>query len=328
MHTNQSHGQPTSVLKNWLPVSVRKEIDAPVCEWLFTGEKNFTEPFFDQTLAACRYANIQNRRYKSISDLDMMVQWSTDLTTLPVSAVIFHVSRCGSTLLSQLLSEDKTNLVLSEVPFFDDLLRLPLQYSKVDNAASLRYFRTALAWYGRPRHGHQHHLFLKTDSWHLHFYRQYRQCLPGVPFFLLYRHPLEVIRSQQKQRGLHAVPGLLEPELFGLDKSANATNLDHYMATVLSTYLQQAISLCENDPLFFSFDYSEGIPAICRAVYTHLNRPLDAALEERFAERSRFHAKHPSQFFTGDELAADPPAYLEAACELYRKLGAVGQLVR
>ncbi len=46
-----------------------------------------------------------------------------------------------------------------------------------------------------------------------------RKLYPQTPFILLYRQPGEVIRSQQKRRGMQSIPGLLEPEIFGFTKN-------------------------------------------------------------------------------------------------------------
>src|SRR5690349_8754340 len=110
-----------STLENWVPYKLTSLEDLLHCEWLFTGDKEFTEPFFDETIAKCRQLYYRGRI--SISSIDVLPHWSNEIESVPPSAFIFHVSRCGSTLASQLLALDQTNIVLSEVPFFDALLR-------------------------------------------------------------------------------------------------------------------------------------------------------------------------------------------------------------
>ena len=112
---------PSNELKNWVPWKLSNTL----CEWLYTGNKKFTEPFFDDTISVCRNLDENRKPYKVVSDLQIMAEWAGDINALVPSAIIFHVSRCGSTLLSQLLGLDETHIVLSEVPFFDELLRLP-----------------------------------------------------------------------------------------------------------------------------------------------------------------------------------------------------------
>jgi hypothetical protein len=313
--------EPSLALKNWIPIRIAKDAPELLCEWLFTGEKEFTEPFFDETIAACRYANSNNRRYKVVSDLNAMAAWARYLTAVPPAAIIFHVSRCGSTLLSQLLAEDKQNIVLSEVPFFDEILRMPLQRPDEDWSGTEGYLSAAVRFYGQQRNPNQQRLLIKADSWHLHFYEQYRNCFPGVPFFLLYRHPLEVLHSQQKQRGVQSVPGLIEPSVFGFTKEQGSdTNLNRYMSHVLTSYFQKMIHILQNDPLAFSFDYLEGMNTISQQLYARLNLPLEKELAERFEQRCRFHAKRPNQLFEEEQQNKDLASYLEPAFSLYRQL--------
>lgn len=292
-----------------------------MCEWLYMGEKEFTEPFFEETLSACKYAQGGRRRYKSVSDLPMLVEWSTGIAALAPTAIIFHVSRCGSTLLSQLLSLEKKNLVLSEVPFFDDVLRLPFQLPSVSQPAAGEYFRAALAFYGRQRNSEQQNLFLKADSWHLHFYEQLRRLFPKIPFILLYREPFEVLRSQQKQRGLQSVPGMIEPQLFGFtEEESRELNPDRYMGHVLTSYFRQISRIIESDPLAFAFDYAAGMDNIIRDVYSLVQLPFSSSLEQQFEERCRYHAKRPQQVFAEMREKSQWPGYLEPCYAFYEKV--------
>ncbi len=219
----------SSALANWIPYKLSSDEGRPHCEWLYTGDEDFTEPFFDETITKCRQLN--NRSRKSISSIDVLPPWSNEIESVPPSAFIFHVSRCGSTLASQLLALDRTNIVLSEVPFFDALLRS-------EKNIPHQLLKAAIAFYA-PVKSDRKHLFIKTDSWHIFFYKQIRELYPQTPFVLLYRRPDEVIRSQQKQRGMHAIPGMIEPALLGFDShEVQQMNLDEYIGSVLEKYFQ------------------------------------------------------------------------------------------
>ncbi|RYZ54237.1 MAG: sulfotransferase family protein, partial [Chitinophagaceae bacterium] len=172
---------PSSALDNWVPLQPHKATSALLFEWLYLGEKKFTEPFFDDTILACRRTYPGQKRYKIVSAPAMLLQWAQELTSLPVTGIIFHVSHCGSTLLSQLLAADEKNSVLSEVPFLDAMLRLPYQRSDSTTDKAEAYFKAALAFYGQQRTVRQERLFIKADSWHLHFYSQLRRLFPAVP---------------------------------------------------------------------------------------------------------------------------------------------------
>lgn len=307
-------------LKDWLPW----KLSGTSCEWLYTGDKKFTEPFFNTTISICKNLEQNGKPNTVVSDMGMMIQWSKDINALQPSAIIFHVSRCGSTLLSQLLSLDETHIVLSEVPFFDEMLRLPYHKNPVDEKIANDYLRAAIKYYGRKRCGNEKHLFIKTDSWHLQFYKQLRGLFPTVPFILLYRNPQEVIFSQQKQRGMQSVPGMIEPEVFGFSKEKiQETNFDWYMANVLKVYFAKMIEITKTDSLALPVNYKEGMTGIMKKLYSFAGLELTEDTNALFKERSRFHAKHPQQLFTEDYKESKPPAFLDSVMKLYRQLDAL-----
>lgn len=203
----------SELLKNSLPYKLFRQEEQVLCQWLKIDGKNFTEPFFEETISGYLENKANSSRFKCVSNLEVLPEWEAQLECIEPTAFIFHVSRCGSTLISQLLSLLDENIVLSEVPFFDTLLRDTTIIPQGVNRTEL--LQAAIRIYGSKRQARQSRVFIKTDSWHILFYSQLRTMYPTVPFIFLYRHPAEVIRSQQKRRGMHAVPGVIEPSLFG-----------------------------------------------------------------------------------------------------------------
>src|SRR5690606_8885374 len=204
-----------SPLQYWYPARLRLHERDPYCEWLQLESIPFTDPFFDETLAKGRSSPANSSRFRPMSSLGQLLDWQDELPHVPPTAFIFHVSRCGSTLLSQLLGLHPRCVSLAEVPFFDDLLRLPFKADGPSGFAVPEALTAAIAIYGQQRTGDEQHLFIKLDSWHIFFWERIRACYPGVPFFLLYRQPDEIVRSHRKLRGMHAVPGIIESAILG-----------------------------------------------------------------------------------------------------------------
>lgn len=305
-------------LQNWIPLRIIHDPSSLLIEWMHVGDKPFTEPFFDDTVSAIRYATV-NRRFKSVSTTDMLLQWCQEMRSVQPAAFIFHVSRCGSTLVSQMLSLDPQNIVLSEVPFFDEILRMPFKNRAWNSNKTLLYLQAAIKFYAQKRHDKQQFFFVKTDSWHLHFHDVLRTAFPNIPFILLYRNPAEVLQSQQKKRGMHAIPGVIEQELFGLPNPVSF-DLDIHLANVLASYFRQMMHIVNTDPLAIPFNYRDGIQNLASLVYSITGRDISTELEEQFESRSRYHAKEPSQSFTEDYNGEHIPAILETAWELYCRL--------
>jgi hypothetical protein len=311
MHSVASHD-----LRNWVPWKLSHRS----CEWLYTGDKKFTEPFFDDTISVCRNLDENRKRYKVLSHLEMLSEWADDINTLIPSVIIFHVSRCGSTLLSQLLALDETHIVLSEVPFFDELLRLPYKENAIETKIAGNYLNAAIKYYGQRKSGNEKDLFIKSDSWHLHFYNQLRALFPLAHFILLYRNPLEVIQSHQKQRGMQSVPGIIEPAVFGFSKKVDEPNLDLYMANVLTGYFRVMIEITKSDPLALPVNYKEGMNNILKKITAFTGLPVMKKTEELINERSRFHAKHPHRLFAEEYKEVATPGYLLPVIKLYEQL--------
>ena len=305
----------SSALKDWIPIKLFSSSGIDHCRWLYVDNVNFTEPFFDQTILKCHKLPVNSKIYRPVSSLDILPKWSGQIESIAPTAFIFHVSRCGSTLISQLLGLNTENIVLAEVPFIDELLRSG--HAGKTGVSSL--VKAAISLYGAKRNEQNKRLFIKTDSWHIHFYKQLRELYPEVPFILLYRRPDEVIHSHQKKRGMQAVPGVIEPGVFNfIQEDIEGIGLDEYMAKVLETYFAAFISILKSDKLAIPVNYNEGAIPIVKKIAGATGITLTTDDIESMVQRSSFHAKNPGEVFEEPELDQPIPAYLEKSFELYR----------
>lgn len=305
----------TEALRGWIPSTIDRSSDPLLCRWLYTGQHRFTEPFFSDTIAQCKLLPQNRSGRKVCSSLDMVREWCGP-GSAPPAAFIFHVSRCGSTLLSQLLALLPDNNVLSEVPFFDEALRLPYQDRGIGQEESASLFEAAIRWYSRP----DLKTFIKTDSWHILFYPLIRRLYPATPVILLYRAPQAVLRSQQNKRGIHAVPGLVEPALFGWNRDETlSTPFDEHLRKVLETYYTAFIDAARADDVLL-VNYSEGMEKIMYRVASHVGLALTDEARTQIAERCRYHGKYPDQAFSESATMPVLPASWARCLELYEQL--------
>jgi len=307
-------------LKNWIPYKLVNLQGQIHCRWLNAFNKTFTEPFFDETILKLKGLNSAHSAISSISDLCMFEEWAGSLNSVEPTAFIFHISRCGSTLVSQLLATSDQHIVLPEVPFFDDLLRLPYQHAGFTPKDASRLLMIAVEYYGQKRTGREQHLLIKADSWHMFFYEQLRQLYPTTPFILMYRDPNEVFSSLKRIPGWQSVPGLIEPEVmgFGADEEIPQA-LDIYLAKVLEKYLQQYLKIITSDDRFLLLNYSEGAMPMIKKIadFTHITLSRQDLAD--MDERSRYHSKKPEETFSEINPAPAPPC-LHKAMELYKEL--------
>lgn len=305
-----------SCLFNYLPIKLQPDHSV---SWLETGTVEYTDPFFDETITKIKALPVNRMPYKSTGSLELLGNWSAGLDCVQPTAIIFHVSRCGSTLLSQLLGLSRNNIVLAEVPFFDDLLRARFKENGQDQSSFLPY---AVKFYGQKRKGTEQQLFIKTDSWHLFFYEQWRSMYPNIPFILLFRRPDEVIRSQMKRKGLHAIPGLIEKDIFMLGELPCITGgHKNYVAAVLEQYYTKMLSIAKDDPLAYLFNYEEGIGNIAHQLLQLTGTMMDEKMEQAFEQRLQYDAKEPLKVFNEEPIvSAGTGPQLVKAFERYQDL--------
>jgi hypothetical protein len=288
----------STILRSWVPVRVGHHSDLSVCRWLYTGDHNYADPFFDETISRCLSYNENSHRCKTITTLLTMQDWSRHIDAIIPSALIFHVSRCGSTLVSQALGLKDGAVSLSEVPIFDQLLRLPLLTSTISESLSDQLLFAAIRYYGARRMGTERYLFVKLDSWHLMYYNRLRNLFPGIPFFVQYREPGAVLESNRRKMGIQGIAEIIGPEVYRFSSlGEDSLHPDTYMPAVLQRMFEELISASESDNNLILLNYNEGLTAIVNKIAQVCNIVLFPAEELRMNARGAFHSKHPSEKF-------------------------------
>lgn len=285
-------------LTGWIPYKLLPENEQVLFSWLYTGKQAYTDPFFDETIVKCRRYTQNTGKHRSSCTAAMLEEWSMQTDHVEPTAFIFHVSRCGSTLVSQALGMEPGHISLAEVPVFDDILRLGLKDPQYNETTTGKLLKAAIRFYGAKRTGVEQKLFIKTDSWHLLFYRQLRKLYPHTPFIILYRNPAEVLHSNHVRKGIQAVYGLIEPELLGLENiNDEQTHPDVYMQLVLEKYYRAIIDIFNNDQQTLLLNYNQGLVGMMQEIAAFTGMPLSAGYMEAIADRGRYNAKYPKEKF-------------------------------
>ncbi|MBB5610117.1 MULTISPECIES: aspartyl beta-hydroxylase [unclassified Janthinobacterium] len=290
-------------MSGWYPVSVAHGADAIDVHWRDMGETRFSDSFFENTLA--RQPREQRRTCRT--PLAALAQFNDGL---PPDAFIFHVSRCGSTLLTQMLATLPHCVVMSEPPIIDALLRLHHDSSTIDSIALLRSAMLAL---GQRRFGDESHYVIKFDCWHIHSLDLIRQAFPGTPCLFLYREPQAVLASHQRQRGPQMVPGMLHPALLPLPDHALAPgDLDGYAALVLASLYAAAHHHAAAGKLLL-INYQQLPDIVFSDVLQRLGIGPTTGQLHAMRERSGRHAKYGTVFHGDQHGAAAGPLKAIAA---------------
>lgn len=290
------------LLANWIPVKLVQKDNESYVEWIYLSDLEFLDPFFDETIAKCKSHPYNSKSFKVLSTIENLINWSEELVSVELKALVFHVSRCGSTMLSQSLATSPENIMISEAPIIDQILRsdfLGLEKKAVLLKAVLRFF-------GQKRTAEQKNLILKLDAWSVFEADYLRAVFPEIPFALLYRNPGEVLRSHQKMMGMHMVPHLIPPAVFGITaKEIQEVSFQQYGALVLEKYFQAFLDFYERDTNVTMLNYNNGMANVVSHFLSFINvKYADAEIEKMF-ERLHKHSKDESVVFVGDSYKND-----------------------
>jgi hypothetical protein len=284
-------------LMHWIPYKLVKKNQEYKFEWIYLGENRFKEPFFEQTISKCRSLHENSQGLKVISHSQAVLEWSQQIKSVKPLAFIFHISRCGSTMLSQAITTTERNIVIPEIPVLDEILRDPDMPEHLKN----QLFMAVLKFLGQIRFPNQQNLILKMDSWHLMYLEQLRTYFPALPFLILTREPEAVLKSHKRNRGMQMVPGLLPLSMFGITKDLpTPEKLDDYAAWVLKKYYLAIEQFRQTDKSMVLCDYSQGFEQIIKQFLEITLDHFSAEETRQIDARLKKHSKNPESTFSGD----------------------------
>jgi len=177
-------------LAGWTPVALNLQHPTPSIDWGDFGSLRFTEPFFEETVS--RWAATNPAPQMVRTDLDALAVLD-QAPSLDPSGLIFHLSRCGSTLLARLLRQVPGCLVISEPDSINSLL--VADKTIVNEKTQVRLLRLLIRALGRCRFGDERHYVVKLSSWNVRKLDLFRRAFPAAPLVWVQRRPAEVMMS-------------------------------------------------------------------------------------------------------------------------------------
>jgi hypothetical protein len=275
----------TGAPDGWTPVRLEPRADGHVIAWCYTDGYEFDDPFFEETIQRCLREPAR-----------LLFRRATPLTAIAEpeapqpSGLIAHMSRCGSTMLSQALVARGDVLVWSEPPIVDQVVRAAaVGHTTVD---SLRGVLAIPARAGRP------HSVVKLDAWTTLDLPIVRAAAPDVPIVMLVRDPLEVFVSHQGHRGFHMIPGTLPAEVLGIPPGLQL-DPDEYGARVLGRILERAHESLAGDDRAMIVDYRE-LPDALSHITAFLGMDTSEPQRQAMAVTLTRNAKNPVLPFVAD----------------------------
>lgn len=293
-------------LSCWTPIRLTWDAGGPVVDWCHTEGVVFREPFFADTVDRCLRHPFR-LLFQHRSDLDSLCDAVDDHPALPPAGFVFHMSRCGSTLLAQTLAAVPAHAVASEPGPLEAVLRA------ADDHRAVRWLQGMVGALGQARHEDQRRFFVKFDAWSTLHLDLVRRAFPDVPWVFVYRNPVDVLVSHARRPGAHVIPGVLDSDHFGLDPGLPP--LEH-AARVLALICDAALAHV-GDPLATFVDYEELRDFVTSDLPRHWSLPLCPDDLARMDAAARRDAKNPVLPFEDDRLSkrASASEEIRAAAE-------------
>jgi len=215
--------------------------------WADLGRYPFREWQFVYTIRhLVKAGGIQEGFTSGVEILDLPELFDDSL--IP-SALIFHVSRCGSTLVAKALSRPQGHMMISQGgPLqygFWSLITQDWQRPVVASPEVLRRLRTLVLALCRRRVGDETRAFVKFISWNVLYLDLIAAALPEAACLFLYRDPVEVVASVKRgtTAALEARGTRRASFLSGMTGDTLATASDGaYLSACYARYLETALA--------------------------------------------------------------------------------------
>jgi hypothetical protein len=261
--------------------------------WL--GDERFTEPFFDATIENALRRPF-NRLFTHRTPIAELGRWYTASPGMAPAGFIFHMSRCGSTLVSQMLAALPENVVISEAGPLDRLARA----KSIPEAVKAEWLRWMVSALGQRRSGQETRYFVKFDSSTVLALPSIRRAFPSVPWIFLYRNPEEVLVSHLRQPAPAMCPGLIT-DVTAIDAPMNevlSMSAEEYAARVIGRICEYAA--LRMDECGMLVNYTQLPEAVWHSIALRFGVKFSADELVRMRNVALYDAKRPRQKFEAD----------------------------
>ncbi|MEX0917437.1 MAG: hypothetical protein WDZ90_02865 [Candidatus Paceibacterota bacterium] len=241
---------------------------------------------------------------------------------------IFHMSRCGSTLATQMLATVDRFYVISEptiiLAILNPLMVLP------DNITRKQLLKAAInaicAW--RPDYCER--IFIKFRSWNILYIEEILILYPNIQWMFTHRNGLEVLESVLRDppgwmRSRHTMASFFAPILGLSEQEVKLLSEGEYATRLLGIFCKMAKTQQSSRSLFVDYLHiANDLPSI-------LNKVWNMALTERemgeMLERTKIYSKDPQKIkaFESDSekkrvlISGENRRYAEKFVEVERK---------
>lgn len=261
--------------------------------WLDFGKDNFQEPFYElDVMSRIRKEGdcFQETGLSALFDVKDTMQ-----AQMP-SGFIFHMSRCGSTLLGNILRHHPNSTVISEPEILDKILMA--DQIETNRHEVLELFRNAVISYCQKREPSDKHNVMKFPSYLTVFAEYIFESFPDVPAVFLYRDPVEVLVSNLKdpsQAWFYSRKILKSNSAEIIEENSVLENC----AIALKRTCEGFINHMNPDHCIVA-NYNQISVPLLQRILDLFNMPYDSSLLDRMSQEANFYSKRRDLVFRDD----------------------------
>lgn len=292
--------------------------DAPLKEWkhIYTIERLAGENMIDD---------------RFVTDLAVLEHDDAAADGIAPTGLIFHVSRCGSTLFTKALARSPANLCINQGgPLQEGFWAAITDHWRHDpepDERNLRMFRNLVLLMTRKRRPEYRRSFVKFISWNIIYQDFIRAAFPDAAPLFIYRNPLEVIATvlQETTAVLRARGTQQARSLTGLSAEETAQMSDvEYLACCYAHYFAVALAAGEANALHVvNYEQLKYEQAFADILSVGLEVRPDSQELEQMREQYHFYSKDDSDktVYTGDSedlldvLSAEDRQTIQRICD-------------
>jgi hypothetical protein len=210
------------------------------------------------------------------------------------------MSRCGSTLVSQMLAALPDTIAVSEPAPLDIIVRMAADGA--GDSRGLSALRAMVAALGRAGSGGGRRFVLKLDSWQTLMLPVFRAAFPSVPWVFLYRDPVEVLVSLTLTPSVQFMANV--PHHHGIDTQAGAS-VEEHVARILERICATAADRASDGGLLVNHSQ---LPGAIGPILAHFGIVPDEEGLAAIARTARRDAKSPWREHVADSQSKQSSA--------------------
>lgn len=282
--------------RSWLPYNIRYDETQLVVDWCNIAEDRLKDPFFDQTIhRLLRFTSDRSRStlFETLANIN-----SKKIARRP-TGFIFHISRCGSTLIAQMLASLRQVVVFSEPAILETLLRNAYSSVSTSNEQKQWLFENIIQAFLGYKADWQD-AFIKFSARAILDYPLITQAYPSLPCIFVYREPVEVLVSLIGTQADQLPPGLDKASLLNDDsQTISRMRPAEFWARVLANQCAAALEMCGGSQSLL-VNYSQLPEIVWTDIVNFFGIVLSVEDVEHMREKLTRSAKAPRKLFSDD----------------------------